>query len=289
MNNLEVTIAPSGADDVEYRDPTQLVARTKSIRFVLIGSIIVATLLVELLGSVLLQKRAQDQLLTQFSATLATAASAFGQEGLSPLPDTAPAIGSAVAVLSIPKLGLSQVVAEGNQSSVTQTGPGHVPGTPLPGQMGESTIIGRRSTFGAPFYKLNQLVAGDIVQVVTVEGSSVYKVIATPATIEELPSNRLALVSSNPPILSMGSVTVFAQLQGKPFVATPKNSPFTPTHSGWPTLILLGLSLFALIKGSALAKQTFDSKVRWVLLVPVALALIAALTLAIDGLLPATI
>ncbi len=284
--NLDQAIDESSE---HLQDPTQIVARKRSITVLIVGAVIVLTLFVELLGSVLLQKRAQDQLLTQFSTTLDTAASAFGQAGLSPLPDTAPAIGSAVAVLSIPKLGISQVVAEGNQSSVTQTGPGHVPGTSLPGQMGEATIVGRRSTFGAPFYKLNRLVPGDLVQVVTVEGQSTYKVIATPAVIEELPSNRLALVSSNPPILSTGSMVVYAQLEGKPYVGTPKNSPITPAHSGWPTLILLGLGLFALVKGSVWAKQTFNSRVRWVLLVPVGLALIAALTLAIDGLLPATI
>lgn len=289
MSNLELNQPASESTQKQLEDPRQIDAHKRSITVVLVGAIIVLTLLVELLGSVLLQRRSQDQLLTQFSATLDTAASAFGQAGLSPLPDTAPAIGSAVAILSIPKLGLSQVVAEGNQSAVTQTGPGHVPGTSLPGQMGEASIVGRRSTFGAPFYKLNKLIPGDLVQVVTVEGPSTYKVIATPASIEELPGNRLALISSNPPILSTGSLVVFAALQGKPYVATPKNSPISPTHSGWPTLILLSLSFFALVKGTVWARKSFNSKVRWILLVPVALALVTALTLAIDGLLPATI
>jgi sortase (surface protein transpeptidase) len=47
----------------------------------------------------------------------------------------------------------------------------------LPGQAGESTILGRRTSFGAPFFSIGSLKPGDLIKVVTVEGPSTYKVI----------------------------------------------------------------------------------------------------------------
>ena len=40
-------------------------------------------------------------------------------------------------------------------------GPGHYPGTPLPGQAGNSAIAGHRTTYGAPFNRIDELVTFD--------------------------------------------------------------------------------------------------------------------------------
>ena len=54
-------------------------------------------------------------------------------------------------------------------SSPTSTkGPGHYPGTPLPGQIGNAAIAGHRTTHGAPFYRINELAKGDRIKITDV-------------------------------------------------------------------------------------------------------------------------
>ena len=48
----------------------------------------------------------------------------------------APAPGGPVGILSIPKISLSMVVVEGTDADQLRSGPGHYPGTPLPGEEG---------------------------------------------------------------------------------------------------------------------------------------------------------
>ena len=49
-------------------------------------------------------------------------------------------------------------------------GPGHYPGTPLPGEAGNVAIAGHRTTYLHPFYNLNELVPGDAIDILTVQG-----------------------------------------------------------------------------------------------------------------------
>ena len=72
--------------------------------------------------------------------------------------------------------GLSRLFVEGQDTESLQHGPGHVPGTSLPGQPGNAAVVGRRTTFGAPFRNLSALTAGEEINVTTVEGSATYKV-----------------------------------------------------------------------------------------------------------------
>lgn len=253
----------------------------------LFGLVMLTVLLFEFVFSSFTQQRSQADLLNEFRNTLATSASAYGQPGLSPLPGTAPALGSAVALVQIPSLGISQVVAEGAASHVTQSGPGHVPGTPLPGQAGESIIVGRRTTFGAPFYSLPNAEVGAKILVTTVEGTSTYLVVETKQ--DALPVNRLVLRTSNPPVLSLGATDVYAELQGLPFVPTPKNSPNEPHQSPWLSVII-AIQLVALsFVGVRFAMNRFSRTVTWLLCSPLVFGSILALALAINALLPATV
>jgi sortase A len=84
--------------------------------------------------------------------------------------------GTPVAVLTIPSLHLRQVVVEGSTSRDLMNGPGVEAGTPLPGQVGNSYVFGRRATFGAPFAKLGSLRAGDPIYVASSAGRLTYTV-----------------------------------------------------------------------------------------------------------------
>ena len=64
------------------------------------------------------------------------------------------------AYLSIPSLDLEAVVFEGVSGESLRKGPGHMPWTPLPGQPGNAVISGHRTTYGRPFFNLDQLKPG---------------------------------------------------------------------------------------------------------------------------------
>lgn len=86
-------------------------------------------------------------------------------------------LGTPVAVLKIPKLHLNEVVFEGTSGYVLERGPGHLRQTPLPGQAGISTIMGRATMYGGPFGKLATLVPGDTLTVTTGQGRHTYRVL----------------------------------------------------------------------------------------------------------------
>lgn len=85
--------------------------------------------------------------------------------------------GAPVALLSVPRLGLSRaVVVQGTTSRQLVDGPGHEPGSVLPGQAGTSVLLGRAVSFGGPFGSLPRLRVGDPVDVVTGQGLFEYHV-----------------------------------------------------------------------------------------------------------------
>jgi sortase A len=161
------------------------------------GLLILLFVAYQLWGTGLLQSRAQDDLRNQFEQTLRTEGSptpsSTSTSGTSPTAPTttttvAPAVeippgGDAMAIIDIPKLGVSQVVVEGVDVADLRKGPGHYPATPLPGQQGNAAIAGHRTTYGAPFGDLDQLLTGDELVLRTVQGTFTYKVSKDPFAV----------------------------------------------------------------------------------------------------------
>jgi len=73
----------------------------------------------------------------------------------------------AFAKLVISKIGLDVIVVEGVTPEALKQGPGHMPGTALPGELGNTVISGHRVTYGAPFYRLDELENGDLITLYT--------------------------------------------------------------------------------------------------------------------------
>ncbi len=112
------------------------------------------------------EQRSQHQLYAMFRGLL------------DPSSEIAPKIGGAipagwpVALISAPQAGLHQVVVvEGTSSSVLQSGPGLLGDSPLPGQHGDSVVLGKGTTFGAPFAGITRLRHGDVITVTTGQGT----------------------------------------------------------------------------------------------------------------------
>jgi sortase A len=88
--------------------------------------------------------------------------------------------GKALAVLDIPRIQLeNKVVVEGVSRQELRKGPGHIPSTVPPGQPGTFGVSGHRTTYGAPFYRLDELAKGDTITVVTREAIYTYAVTRT--------------------------------------------------------------------------------------------------------------
>lgn len=90
--------------------------------------------------------------------------------------------GDAVARLYIPALGADYryVVVEGVDREQLERGPGHYPGTALPGQLGNLVISGHRTTYLAPFNRIDELRPGDAVIFETARAWYVYRVADIP-------------------------------------------------------------------------------------------------------------
>ncbi len=92
--------------------------------------------------------------------------------------------GSAIAVVHIPRLGADyqRVVLEGTDEAELAQGPGHYPGTAMPGQRGNVALAGHRVGQGSPFLDIDQLRPGDPIVLETAGSWFVYRVLGDPAS-----------------------------------------------------------------------------------------------------------
>jgi len=192
--------------------------------------------------------------------------------------------GDPVALMTIPTLGVEQVVVEGTASSDLQAGPGHRRDTPLPGQRGASVLYGKALTWGAPFRSISTLTVGDGITATTGQGSFVYRVIGVRRGGDPLPpataTNRLTLASVDVHALMPGDVVyVDAVLVGDPVIGTGRVSAIPDPEKALGTdaggLPLLAVAL-ALLLAAALATVSLHGRlpvpVLWTLGTPVVLA-----------------
>ena len=92
-----------------------------------------------------------------------------------PLPHP-PAQGSLIGLMEIPRLALSTVVLEGDSSGILRTAAGHIPGTALPGAVGNVAIAAHRDTF---FRALRIVHKDDVIALETPSGTYHYRVDST--------------------------------------------------------------------------------------------------------------
>jgi sortase A len=87
-------------------------------------------------------------------------------------------LGQGLALIRIPRLGKDYhyVVIEGVSVADLRKGPGHYPGTAMPGGLGNFVVSGHRTTYAAPFNRVNELHHGDKILVDTRDKQYVYKV-----------------------------------------------------------------------------------------------------------------
>src|ERR1019366_4314992 len=81
--------------------------------------------------------------------------------------------GDVLGRIEIPRLGVMAAILEGTTSQTLRLGVGHIKGTALPGEPGNSGIAGHRDTFVRP---LEDIRTSDEIQIQTATGISLYLV-----------------------------------------------------------------------------------------------------------------
>ncbi len=217
------------------------------------------------------------------SSTTSTTAATGDQPTVGPS-IAAPNDGNPVGFLKIPKINLDKVIVQGTSESDLRQGPGHYPGTPLPGEQGNAAIAGHRTTYGAPFYNLDELVPGNSIVVTTVQGTFTYHVIDTvvvspsdTAVVDNTATPELTLTTCNPRFSASTRLVVHAKLVGNAVAPTahpPKAAPHSESatttndlaggQGDWTPALEQGLlSAFVITLVFLVARQRRSRARRW--------------------------
>lgn len=186
--------------------------------FLGVGALLLAFVAYQLWGTALYEHSAQNSLKAKLEKTLPHTHATLPAHPTGPavtsqtptshtaptIPD--PSVGSPVGLLSIPSIGVQDAaIVEGTGEGQLQQGPGHYPGTPLPGEAGNAAIAGHRTTYGAPFYSLDALHPGDAINIETPQGLFGYEVVLTKivapndvSVLQSTPLPELTLTTCNP-------------------------------------------------------------------------------------------
>jgi sortase A len=127
--------------------------------------------------------------------------------------------GDPIGRIVMPAIGVSDVFVEGTAAADLRSGPGHYPATPLPGERGTVAIAGHRTTYGAPFRRIDQLDRGDRIELRMPYGRFAYRVERTrivPPTetsvTRRVAYDRLVLSACHPLYSAAQRIVVFARL-----------------------------------------------------------------------------
>lgn len=207
-----------------------------------------------------------------------------GQLSAATAPVGAASEGTPLAIMSIPRLGISGlVIVEGGSSADLTRGPGLLPSSAFPGQPGISEVYGRAATFGGPFAHLMRLDRGDHITVVTGEGTSTYSVesfgdSAHPANNPA--ANQLVLYTADSALLATGYEQVTADLISPPMASSGSHgasgaheAPMAGDTDVAITLILWSEGLPVVLIGALLLARRWSPQMVLLYVTPAALAM----------------
>lgn len=190
------------------------------------GTLVILFLIYQVLGTNLVTGRQQQALAKELQKTWSETS----------LAEDKPNLGEGIALIKIPKIGVNAVVVEGVEVSDLKKGPGHYPESAMPGELGNTVISGHRTTYGAPFYRLDELKEGDEIVVFDATGPYTYKVteskVVAPTEVGVIaPSTdaRLTLTTCNPRFSARQRLIIVAMLQGPPKGAVQAPAVVNPT------------------------------------------------------------
>lgn len=130
---------------------------------------------------------AQDRARTEWGQRLARAEVERGRALAGGAARGEVAEGAPVAQLVIRKIALDDIVLEGVTSAALNGGPGHLPGSALPGEEGNAVISAHRDRH---FRRLGELTIGDTISTRTITDSVSWRIVSRKVVNREAPSIR---------------------------------------------------------------------------------------------------
>ena len=127
--------------------------------------------------------------------------------------------GAAAGRIRIPQIGANFVVVDGTSPDSLRKGPGLFPENPWPGAKGTTAIAGHRTTYAAPFRRLDRLRRGNTIVVTMPYGRFTYEVERTRIVrpnalwvLDRVRYDRLVLSACHPLYSAAKRIIVFARL-----------------------------------------------------------------------------
>ncbi|HEV8625948.1 MAG TPA: class E sortase [Acidimicrobiia bacterium] len=127
-----------------------------------------------------------------------------------------------IGEIRIPKIGLVHPIFEGVTLTVIDNGPGHWPGSAVPGQLGNAVFAGHRVTHSHPFRNVDKLVPGDEIIFVMPNGTFTYKMtkqqIVKPADtwiVNPTQTATVTLFACHPPGSAANRIVIRGELVGR--------------------------------------------------------------------------
>jgi LPXTG-site transpeptidase (sortase) family protein len=267
--------------------------RVASTAFTILGVALLGFLVYLLFVSRLHHDRAQLTAYANFRSNLALATAPLGQ-GRPDDPGRPLDVGTPVAVLDIGKLHLREVVFEGTDGSVLENGPGHLRFTPLPGQPGNSVIMGRSTLYGGPFGGISTLEPDDTFTITTGQGEHNYRVIGVRRAGDRLPppiaanAGRVTLVTAggNPFVASEvvwvdADLTSSAQARPAPILGIQEIAaaelPMQTDRTAWFPVLYFGAILLVVACLAAWTRYAWGGPQTWLVAMPVVVVLAIAI------------
>lgn len=243
--------------------PVRRGTREIGLALITLGVIVLAFVGYQLFGTTLTEQHNQSRLKSNFEQAPPGSLSASGA-ALGPSAPT----GTALDHLVIPKIGVDKYVVQGVAEADLVNGPGHYPETVLPGQNGNAAIAGHRTTYGAPFFRLDELHPGDVIEITARGGKqfryqvSESKVVSPDdvAVLNPTPDPELTLTTCNPRFSATTRLIVVAKLVGNPVAGPSLVANVAPAgalgggnHAAYPPAVAYGALVAALWIATRLA------------------------------------
>jgi sortase A len=141
-------------------------------------------------------------------------------------PRPAPANGSTIGRIEIPRLGVSAVIRAGSDARTLGLAVGYIPGTALPGENGNVGLAGHRDTF---FRKLRDINPDDEIRLTTREGVFSYFVQRTNIV---QPNDVWVLDATSSPVLTLVTCYPFSYIGSAPQRFIVRAALRAPNHLG---------------------------------------------------------
>jgi len=150
--------------------------------------------------------------------------------------------GEVIGRIMAPSIGLDKFIIEGAAATELRAAIGRYRGTAFLGDKGNVALAGHRTTYGAPFGRIGELLPGDKINVLTPVGTAIYEVMDPVAAsklwagtvraigggysivgpsdefvLADVGDNRLTLTACHPKFSAEERIIVVAQLIGEPF------------------------------------------------------------------------